>query len=160
MTRRSVFEGKLLELVVDDGWEIVLHPDAVAVVAVDRDGVLTLVRQVREAVGGPVLELPAGLLEAGETPLECARRELREETGLHGGEWVQVASAYTTPGFCDERMHLFVALGLEHGDASPESSEELELVRVPVGELPALLDELEDMKTIAGLALYLRLASG
>jgi ADP-ribose pyrophosphatase len=155
MTRRTVFEGKLIDVVVDDGTEIVLHPDAVAIVAVDRDGVVTLVRQVREPVGGPVLELPAGLLETGESPLECARRELREETGLHGGEWVEVASAYTTPGFCDERMHLFVATGLEQGEASPEESEDLELVRVPADELPSLLAELEDMKTLAGLLLYL-----
>ncbi|HEX7083544.1 MAG TPA: NUDIX hydrolase [Gaiellaceae bacterium] len=156
MTRRTEFAGKLIEVVVDDGKEIVLHGPAVAIVAVDREGVVTLLRQPRPAVGGPVLELPAGGLEAGETPLESAQRELREETGLHGGDWVEAATVFSTPGYCDERVHLFLATALEQGEASPEGSEELELVRVPVADLPDLLPEIEDAKTLAGLLLYLR----
>jgi ADP-ribose pyrophosphatase len=152
----TVYNGRYIDVVLRDGKEVVVHGPAVAVVAVDRDGEVTLVRQERAGAGGRLLELPAGNLDEGEEPLRAARRELREETGLHGGEWVEAASVYTTPGFCDERMHLFVARGLERGEASPEGSEEIELVRVPAGRLPALLPEIEDAKTLVGLLLYLR----
>jgi ADP-ribose pyrophosphatase len=157
MTRRTAFSGKLIDLVVDDGMEIVVHGPAVAIVAVDREQRVMLVRQPRPAVGGTVLELPAGGVEEGESPLATAQRELREETGLRGGDWFEAASFFTTPGFCDERIHLFIATGLEDGEPDPEESEDLELVRVPVVELGDLLDEIEDGKTLAGLLLYLRL---
>jgi ADP-ribose pyrophosphatase len=155
MDREVVFKGSFIEVVRKDGKEIVEHGDAVAIVPVGA-GHVTLVRQQRVAAGGKVLELPAGILEEGESPLECARRELREETGLHGGEWVEVATFFTSPGFTDERIHLFVATGLEEGEASPEESEDLELVRVPLDQVPSLIDEVEDGKTLAGLLLLLR----
>jgi ADP-ribose pyrophosphatase len=155
MDRQVVFEGKIFDVVRRDGMEVVEHRDAVAIAAVG-DGHVTLVRQHRAAAGGPLLELPAGLLEDGEPPLDCARRELREETGLHGGEWRETAVFFTSPGFTDEKIHLFVATGLEEGEASPEGAEDLELVRVPLEELPSLLDEIEDGKTLAGLLLLLR----
>ncbi|MDX6451948.1 MAG: ADP-ribose pyrophosphatase [Gaiellaceae bacterium] len=155
MEREVVFSGSFIEVVRKDGKEVVEHGPAVAVVPV-CDGQVTLVRQVRVAAGGKVLELPAGMLEDGEAPLESARRELREETGLHGGEWVEVASFFTSPGFTDEKMHLFIATGLEQGEASPEGTEDLELVRVPLGDVPSLLAEVEDAKTLAGLLLLLR----
>jgi ADP-ribose pyrophosphatase len=151
------FEGKMFDVLVEDGKEFVVHGPAVAIVAVDRDRQVTLVRQQRAPAGGPLLELPAGGVEEGETPLATARRELREETGLHGGDWTEVAAFFTTPGFCDERMHLFLARELEQGDAEPEESEQLELVRVPLDDVPALLPEIEDGKTLAGLLLLLRL---
>ena len=155
---RTVYEGDLLAVTVER-WgrherEIVEHPGAVAVVAVDRNGTVTLVRQRREAVRKRLLELPAGTLEEGETPLECARRELEEETGLTGGDWRELAAFYTTPGFCRERMHLFLAQGVEPGQARPEADEELEVVRVPGRELATHLGEIEDAKTLAGLFLY------
>ena len=139
-----------------EGRDVVVHGPAVAVVAVDRQKHVTLVRQERVPAGGALLELPAGGVEDGETPLETARRELREETGLHGGEWAEVATFFTTPGFCDEKMHLFLATGLEQGEAAPEGSEDLELVRVPLDEVPGLVAEIEDGKTLAGLLLLLR----
>lgn len=151
-----VYEGPIFDVVRRDGKDVVVHGPAVAIVAVGRDGCVTLVRQERAPVGGKLLELPAGGLEEGETPLECARRELREETGLHGGEWVEAATFFTTPGFADEKMHLFVATGLEQGAAAPEGSEQIELVRIPVGEVASLLPEIEDAKTLAGLLLLLR----
>ena len=153
----KLFDGKFVQVVERDGKEVVVHRDAVATVAVDRHDVVTLVRQPRVATGGPVLELPAGFVEEGEPPLETAKRELREETGLHGGDWVEVAAVYSSPGFTDEKITLFVARGLEQGEAQPEESEELELVHVPLAEIPALLPEVEDAKTLAGLLLLLRL---
>ena len=156
----SVWRGRLLGVTLerwgDNEREIVEHPGAVAVVAVDAEGYMALVRQLREATRQRLLELPAGTAEAGETPLETARRELREECGLTGGEWRELAAFWTTPGFCRERMHLFAAEGLERGEADPAEDEELELVRWPVGEVEERLGEIEDAKTLAGLLLYLR----
>ena len=156
---KTVYDGKLIDVVVerwgDHEREIVDHPGAVAIVAVDSEGMLTLVRQRREAVRVELLELPAGTLEAGEAPLDCARRELEEETGLTGGSWREAATFYTTPGFCRERMYLFFAEQLERGDASPESDEQLEIVRWAAGEIAAKLGEIEDAKTLNGLLPYL-----
>jgi ADP-ribose pyrophosphatase len=157
---RAVYEGKLVSVTLER-WgnherEIVEHPGAVAIVAVDRDGCVTLVRQLREATRGELLELPAGTLEPGESPLESARRELAEETGLAGGGWREAAVFWTTPGFCRERMTLFFAEGVEAGEARPDEDESFELVRWPVAEIGARLSEIEDVKTLAGLLLYLR----
>jgi len=153
------YDGKLIDLVVER-WgeherEIVVHRGAVAIVPVDREQRVTLVRQLREPVRARLLELPAGTLEPGEEPLASARRELAEETGLHGGEWSLAARFWTTPGFCTERMHLFVATELDPGEPSVEDDEEIELVRWRVDEIAGRLDEIEDAKTLAGLLLYL-----
>src|SRR3989440_3682096 len=152
---RTAYDGKLIDVTLER-WgeyerEIVEHPGAVAIVAIDHEGMLTLVRQRREAVRENLLELPAGTLEAGEEPLESARRELEEETGLTGGSWREAAAFYTTPGFCRERMHLFFAEGLVPGEAKPEADEELELIRWPVAEIASHLREVEDAKTLVGL---------
>jgi ADP-ribose diphosphatase len=156
---RIAYDGKLFDVTVerwgDHEREVVEHPGAVAIVAVDRDGMVTLVRQRREPVRAVLVELPAGTLEQGETPLECAQRELAEETGLTGGTWREAPAFYTTPGFCRERMHLFFAHDLERGSASPADDEELEVIRWNVGELESRLGELEDAKTLAGVLLYL-----
>ena len=157
---RVAYDGTLFDVVVEswDGREreIVEHPGATGIVAVDREGCVTLVRQFREPARKELLELPAGTLEPGEEPLESAQRELAEEVGLHGGRWRKLAAFYTTPGFCRERMHVFVAEDVERGVAAPEEDEEFEVVRWPVDEIEARLGELEDAKTIAGLLLYLQ----
>jgi ADP-ribose pyrophosphatase len=156
-----VYDGTLFDVVVEE-WggarvrELVEHRGSTAVVAVDRDGYVTLVRQFREAARKPLLELPAGTLEEGEEVLASARRELAEEVGLRGGRWTELASFYTTPGFCRERMHVFLAEGVERGPATPEDDEDLEIVRWRRDEIADRLVELEDAKTIAGLLLYLR----
>jgi ADP-ribose diphosphatase len=156
---RSAYEGSLLGLTVER-WgeherEIVEHPGAVAIVAIDGDGCVALVRQLREPARKRLLELPAGTAEPGEEPLETARRELQEECGMTGGEWRELAAFWTTPGFCRERMHVFAAEGVERGEASPAADEDLELVRWPVAEVGKRLGEIEDAKTLAGLLLYL-----
>ena len=157
---RTAYDGKQFDVVVET-WndrerEIVQHPGATAIVAIDGDGCVTLVRQLREPARKQLLELPAGTLEDGEEPLASAQRELREETGLHGGRWEQLGAFFTTPGFCNERMHVFVAEDLERGDADLEDDEDVALVRWPVADIPARIGELEDAKTIAGLLLYLQ----
>jgi ADP-ribose pyrophosphatase len=155
-----VYDGKLLDVTLerwgDREREVVEHPGSVAIVAVDTEGMVTLVRQPREAVRRELLELPAGTTEEGDAPLETAKRELEEEAGLTGGTWREVVAFYTTPGFCRERMYLFFAHDLESGSGSPAEDEELELVRWPVGEIESRLGELEDAKTLVGLLLYLR----
>jgi ADP-ribose pyrophosphatase len=157
---RRVFEGKLISVDVerwgDHEREIVRHPGAVAIVAVDAERHVTLVRQVREPARKRLLELPAGTREPGEEPLATAKRELMEEAGLGGGEWWLAASFFSTPGFCDELVHVYIAEGVEQTERAPQEDEELELVRVAVGELESLLPQIEDAKTLAGLLLYRR----
>jgi ADP-ribose diphosphatase len=163
-TSRTAWEGKLLSVTLET-WgeherEIVEHPGAVVIVAVDGEDRIALVRQLREATRKQLLELPAGTLEAGEDPLTTAKRELAEETGLTGGAWREVTRFWTAPGFCRELMTLFFAVGVEPGEAQPEADEELELVLWPVDEVERRLGEIEDAKSLAGLLLYLKLPQG
>jgi ADP-ribose pyrophosphatase len=158
---RTVYRGRLFDVTLerwgDHEREIVEHPGAVVIVAVDEDGRVALVRQLREATRKQLLELPAGTLEPGEEPLTTAQRELAEETGLTGGEWREVTRFWTAPGFCRELMTLFFAEGVQPGAATPEADEELELVQLPIEEIESRLGEIEDAKTLAGLLLYLKL---
>jgi ADP-ribose pyrophosphatase len=156
---RTVYEGARFDVVVEQ-WgegerEIVEHPGSTAIVAIDADGLVVLVRQTRRAARKRLLELPAGTLEPGEQPLETAKRELAEEVGLRGGRWRELASFYTTPGFCRERIYVFLAEDVEDGEPAPEEDEDIEVVRWRVDEIERRLPELEDGKTIAGLLLYL-----
>jgi ADP-ribose pyrophosphatase len=157
---RSVYDGRLIHLTVerwgDREREIVEHAGSVAIVAVDAEDHVWLVRQLREPARKELLELPAGVIEAGEEPLTCAKRELREECGLRGGRWRELGCFWTTPGFCRETMRVFLAEDVEPGGAEPEDDEQIEVVRWPAAEIDARLGELEDAKTIAGLLLYLR----
>jgi ADP-ribose pyrophosphatase len=157
---RTVYAGTLIDVTVER-WrghdrEIVQHPGAVAIVAVDVDDRIWLVRQLREPARRRLLELPAGTREDGEEPLATAQRELREECGLTGGAWSVLGSFWTTPGFSTEHMVVFLAEGVEAGQAEPEADEELELVQWPAAEVGSRLDEIEDAKTLAGLLLFLR----
>jgi ADP-ribose pyrophosphatase len=152
----KVFEGKLFDVVREGNREIVEHPGSVAIVAVDGEEQVWLVRQLREAAGKELVELPAGTREEGEHPLETAKRELREECGLTGGEWRELAAFWTTPGFVREHMHLYLARGVEPGEADPDEDEHVEIVKWPVSEVAGKLGEVEDAKTLAGLLLFLR----
>ena len=157
---RRAYDGKLIAVTVER-WgeherEIVEHSDSVAVVAIDAERHVWLVRQFREPARKELLELPAGVTEEGEDPRASAQRELREECGLRGGRWSELGRFWTTPGFCREAMHVFLAEDVEPGEPEPEDDEDVEIVRWPVGEIGARLAELEDAKTIAGLLLYVR----
>jgi ADP-ribose pyrophosphatase len=157
---RRVFEGKLVSVDIEC-WggherEVVRHPGAVAIVAIDRADQVTLVRQLREPTGKRLVELPAGTREPDEEPLATAKRELVEEAGLCGGTWRLLATFFSTPGFCDELVRVYLAEGVEETERQPQEDEEIELVRVAVGELGSLLPEIQDAKTLVGLLLYLR----
>jgi len=135
--------------------EIVRHIGAVGIVAHD-DEVVWLVRQPREATGLPdLLEIPAGKLdEEGEEPLETAKRELAEEIGKQAAEWEPLGSFYTSPGFTDEQVHLFLATGLSDVDERPEvhENERIDVDVRPLAELEELIATSTDSKTIIGLA--------
>lgn len=151
-----IWRGRRFSVLVEDGYEIADTPDAVAIVAVDAEQRIVFVRQTRVATGTKLLELPAGLIDEGEEPLETAKRELREETGLHGGTWRELASFWTSPGFVNERVWVFVAEALEDGEPDPDEGEELEVVRWTLPQVEARVRELVDATTLIGLLLYLR----
>ena len=156
------FEGRMIKAGLeryryDDGNEYqrekVWHPGAAGVVAIDED-TIWLTRQPREVVGASAsLEIPAGKLdEAGESPLEAAQRELSEEVGRRAEHWEEIAVFYTSPGFSDERIWLFMATGLrEDPEAEPDESERIEIVRWPLERLDDAIAECEDSKTLIAL---------
>ena len=133
--------------------DIVRHPGAVAIVPVLPDGRIVLVRQYRYAAGKPLLEIPAGTLEEGEDPLECARRELKEETGYEGSELTAILNCYMAPGYSNEVIHFFEAGGLREVGISPEEDESIEVEVYEIGEITRMIEEniIEDAKTIIGI---------
>ncbi|HMN01157.1 NUDIX hydrolase [Geobacter anodireducens] len=138
------------------GWhtfQVVRHPGGVGVLPLHGDGTVTLIRQLRPAVDDVLLEIPAGRLDPGEEPSACGRRELTEETGLTAERLESLGTILTSPGVFDERIHLFLAVGLTQGEATPEQYEEIETVRLPLAEALALAAEggIRDGKTIAAL---------
>jgi ADP-ribose pyrophosphatase len=146
-----------LKVVEENGKEVVDHSGSVAIVAVDTQRQVWLVRQWRQPARAQLLELPAGTREQGEEPLETAKRELEEECGLLGGAWRELASGWTTPGFVREHMTLFLAEGVEpRGEQDLDESEDVQIVRWPVDEIAQRFGELDDVKTQLGLLLYLR----
>jgi len=156
----EIFRGKRLRVVrelyrLPSGREkerIVIHPgDAAAMLPIDRDTCI-LLRQFRFAIGEYLCEAPAGTLDPGETPLETARRELIEETGLSGETFIPRGYIYTTPGFTTEKIHLFEVRGLSPSDEyEKDEDEQIEVVRVPVSEVLAMARDgrIRDAKTIA-----------
>jgi ADP-ribose pyrophosphatase len=140
----------------EKGWhtyQIVRHPGGVGVLPLHDDGTVTLIRQLRPAVGGTLLEIPAGRLQPGEDPAACGRREMAEETGLSAGELVPLGSFYPSPGVLDEVIHLFLGTGLAQGSDAPEHYEEIETVRLPLAEALRMAcdDGIRDGKTIVAL---------
>ncbi|WP_117238281.1 NUDIX domain-containing protein [Thermus sediminis] len=132
MERTYLYRGRILNLALEGPYEIVEHKPAVAIIAL-REGRMLFVRQMRPAVGLIPLEIPAGLIEPGEDPLEAARRELAEETGLTGN-LTYLFSYYVSPGFTDEKTFVFLAENLEETGATPDEDEEIEVVWMPPEE--------------------------
>ena len=142
--------------------EIVEHAPGAAVVAVDHAGQVLLVRQLRPAVDAALLELPAGLVDPGEAPIDCARRELTEETGHAATTLEPLISFYTSPGFSTELIHIFVATDLREASVAHDEEEAIELVRLPLEQAirQVTQGEISDAKTVAGLLAYTHRASG
>ena len=137
--------------------EIVEHSDMVAIVPVDSYGNAILVRQYRKAVEEILLEVPAGGIDVGETPEAAARRELLEETGFTADIIKPLANFYSSPGFCTERGHAFLATELTPGEAQPEFAESIQVIPVPLNDVPNIIrrGELQDAKSIVALLLTL-----
>ena len=175
-----VYSGRRIDVDVDrvrfpDGstgrLELIRHPGAAAVAALEpptprrgavgappREPLVTLVRQYRYAAGGYIWEVPAGVLEPGEPPEECAFRELEEEAGVRARHLELLASVHTTPGFTDEVIHLFAAWDLEPGEPNHEATEFMDVHRLPLRRTIEMIDagEIRDGKTICALTLAAR----
>lgn len=134
---------------------VVRHPGASAIVAIDADGSIPLLTQYRHAVGGWLKEIPAGCINSGETPRECAERELREEAGVVARRWDQLGMIVTIPSFCDERITLFLARDLTGAERELDHDEVIKVERVPLDEALQMIsrNEIIDAKTIAALHL-------
>lgn len=161
IAKEEIHKGKIFSLwggkvALDNGKlavrEYVRHPGGVAIVPVLDNHVL-LVRQFRIAIERELIELPAGLLEAGEQPIDCAARELEEELGYRASELVPLAACYSSVGFANERIHIFLARGLEKTKLNPDAEERIGEVRLSLDEIRSRLDaqDFEDAKTIIGL---------
>lgn len=167
LSSRRLHTGRIINLDVDrvrfpDGsegeMEMIRHPGASAVVPflsdpAGDDPQLLLIRQYRYAAEGYLYEIPAGRLDPGEDPADCARRELREETGCTAERVERLFTMYTTPGFTDEKIHLFLAAGLTQGDSATEADEFLETVPTPLSRALAMIEngEIQDAKTALGI---------
>ena len=165
VSSKTVYEGKIARVRVDeftypDGSsatrEVVGHPGAVAIVPYDEQHMF-MVRQPREAVGEEaLLELPAGKLDVpGESPLECAKRELAEEIGKQAARWEELGPPfYTSPGFTDEQVHLFLATGISDVDERPQvdQDERIDVEVRPLTDLDQILAETQDSKTLIALS--------
>lgn len=168
--RRTVFRGQPFTVHNDlvqrpDGTQVVRniveHPGSVVLVAFDGQHVL-LVRQYRYAVGRELVELPAGTCEPGERPLETARRELAEETGMQAATWTGLATLFISPGYVTETMAFFLAEGLTPATGRPDEDEELELVVLPWDEAVSRARGagFDDLKTTTGILLATELLAG
>ena len=154
--RGKIFDVERLEVRLPNGRtslrDVVRHRGAVAIVALTETGKIALVRQYRTSLDRVTVEIPAGKLDPGEEPLECAKRELKEETGFVAGRIAYLTTIASSCGFSDELIHIYLATQLSFEGAKPDEDEFLNVDLVPVNELvDAVLDgKIEDSKTVVG----------
>jgi len=166
LSTEVIFKGRALRLRVDtvetiDGRtstrEIVEHTPCICVVAVDNEDNVLLVKQFRKPLEKELLEIPAGGIDDGEDAEAAVIREMQEETGFRPQELERLCGFYSSPGFCDEYLHLYLATDLVASRLYAEDTAGIELIRVPVAQIPELVasGRIEDCKTITGLCYYL-----
>ena len=159
---KTIFEGKIVKLNLDQARlpngtlasrEVVYHPGGVAVLALDEDNTVTLVRQYRYPIGQELVELPAGKLDHGaeEDRLLGAKRELSEETGLEAEECTYLGYTLSSPGFCNEALHMYLARGLSRSQQHPDEDEFLDVITMPFAQLVEQVMDgtITDAKTVA-----------
>ena len=163
LSHQYFFEGKIMKARLDEVLlpngrrarrEVCEHVGGVGVLPVDRSGNVILVRQFRYPYDTELLEIPAGKLDHGaEDFAACGARELKEETGCTAGRIVPLGAQYPSPGFLTEVVHLFAALDLTEGEMQPDEDEFVEVVRLPIAEVEAMIarDEIRDAKTIVAM---------
>lgn len=164
LSHRYFFEGKIMKARLDEALlpngktalrEVCEHVGGVGVLPIDRNGNVLLVRQFRYPYDTAMLEIPAGKLDhgEGESIAACGARELKEETGCTAARMVPLGCVYPSPGFLTEVVHLFAALDLTDGEMQPDEDEFVELVRLPLAEVEAMVerDEIRDAKTVVAL---------
>lgn len=162
LSSRTVFEGRIVTVKVDSALlpngaqasrEVVEHPGGVCVLALQEDGTVPLVRQFRYPLGHTMLELPAGKLEAGEDPLAAAIRELGEEVGLEPGDMTDLGHIYVSPGFCTEKLHMYLARDVKSVPVHPDEDEFLDIVYMSFDQLAdkVMNGEIRDGKTVAAV---------
>lgn len=167
----EVFSGRLVKLRVDrvrlpDGREttreVVVHRGAVAVVPMTDDGKVIMVRQYRQAAGEILMEIPAGTLEPGEDPAECAHREVQEEIGYHSDDLTLLFRSYLAPGYSTEMLHTFLARKLTRAAADKDADEFIEIVEAPISEALRFIEtgQIKDAKTICGILMAVRRLQG
>ncbi len=167
LSSRRIYEGRAVRLRVDTvelsggrqtTREVVEHEDCVAIVAVDDKDNVLLVKQFRKPVEKELLEIPAGGIDPGETPADCVRREMREETGFLPRKVEKLGGFYSSPGFCTEYLHLYLATDLVHSPLQAEDTAGISLVRAPLAQIPELIASgaIVDAKSIAGLLTFLK----
>jgi len=161
--RRTLFNGLVIDIeqmeveVGTRGWhtfQVIRHPGGAGVLPVHEDGSISLIRQLRPAVGEHLMEIPAGRLAPGEEPLVCAERELAEETGLRAAHLIPLGRIHSSPGVFDEIIHLYAGRGLTQGTAQPEADEEMDVIRIDFREACAMVADgrISDAKTVAAIA--------
>jgi ADP-ribose pyrophosphatase len=162
LSSKQIYDGQVVKLRVDTvrkgsgkitTREIVERSDCVAVVVLDSKDRAILVRQHRSAVGKTLLEIPAGGIDPGEQPINCVRRELQEEIGYLPNKIDKLGGFYAAPGYCTEYLHLYLATYLIPSQLAAEDTEDIEVVRVPLSQIPELIasGEICDAKSVAGL---------
>ena len=171
LSSQLIYDGRAVRLRVDtvqmpDGRktkrEIVEHSDCVAIIAVDADDNVLLVNQFRHPVEKELLEIPAGGIETEEDPVAAVRREMQEETGFLPGKVEGLGGFFSSPGYCTEYLHLYLATDLIPSQLYAEDTESIKLVRVSIAKIPGLITSgnICDAKSIAGLLYFLEYRKG